>query len=162
MSQSFTISQRSLKLNGLFAGIACAMSLTLAAGPALAQTATLERVEVGGKVIEAQARNDVRTACADIDGQLEGALNGIWAREGRNGEVAVQFVMQNGAIDAVTATGISQVVARSVRQAVSRLDCGPQLTADAQTYRFSVDFVGPNARAASPQTAGRKPGAVRI
>lgn len=146
MSNRYSIAQRTPALNGLFAGMACAITLTLAAGPALAAPDDLERVEIRGRVIEAPARYDVSAACTDIEAQLQSALDRVWANEGRYGEVKVQFVMENGEVEAVTAKGISNKISREVRRAVSRLHCGPRTVADAQIYRFSVDFIDPNRR----------------
>ena len=162
MSSKYSLSQRSPLLNGLFAGLACAITLTLTAGPALAQAADLERVEVSGHVVEAPARLDVHAACDDLEGQLQGALERTWALESRYGEVKVKFVMENGEIGAVQADGISRSIAREVRNAVNRLHCGPQTVASAQIYRFSVDFVDPRLPAGDMQTAGAKRSGVRV
>lgn len=160
MSTRYSLSRRSPALNGLFAGLACAITLALTAGPAFAEPADLERVEVSGRVIEAPARYDVHSACADLDGQLQSALGRIWEDEARYGEVKVQFVMENGEVAAVQAKGISQKIARSVRNAMNKLDCGPRTVAAAQIYRFSVDFIDPNR--SSTQMAGAKPAGVRV
>lgn len=148
-------------LNRLFAGLAGAAALTLAAGPALAQDADMDRVEVRGRVVHAPVRYDVHERCDDIDGQLQSALQRTWEREGRYGEVKVQFVMENGAVAGVQANGISHIVARDVRTAMYRLHCGPQATASAQIYRFDVAFIDPNAPH-DTTTANAKPGSVRI
>ncbi|KQY82871.1 hypothetical protein [Pelomonas sp. Root1444] len=162
MPNRYSIAQRTPVLNSLFAGMACAITLALAAGPAFAEPADLERVEVSGRVIEAPARYDVHAACADLDGQLQSALSRIWEDEGRYGEVKVQFVVENGEVNAVNAKGISHKIARSVRNAVNRLDCGAGTsTAAAQIYRFSVDFVDPN-RPGATQMAGAAPNRVRV
>lgn len=160
MSNHYSIARRSPALNGLLAGLACAISLTLTAGPAFAEPADLERVEVSGRVIEAPARYDVHAACSDLDGQLQSALGRIWQDEARYGEVKVQFVMENGEVAAVQANGISQKIARGVRHAVNKLDCGPRTVAAAQIYRFSVDFIDP--RLSDAQMAGAKPAGVRV
>ena len=144
MSVRYSIAQRTPSLNGLFASLACAITLTLTVGPALAQPADLERVEVKGHVIEAPARHDVLAACPDLATRLPGALDRAWHVHGRYGEVKVQFVMDNGAPEAVQAKGVSNLVAREVRNAVSRLDCGPQAVAGPQVYRFIVAFVDPD------------------
>lgn len=162
MSFAYSLAQRTPLHNGLFAGLACAIALTLAAGPALAQAEGLERVEVRGRVIEAPARHDVHQACDDLEGQLQSALERTWAVEGRYGEVKVQLVMENGEVGAVQAKGISNRIAHDVRTAVNRLHCGPQATASAQIYRFSVDFVDPQAPAGDMQTAGSKRTGVRV
>lgn len=153
MSSRYSIAQRTPVLNGLFAAIACAATLALTAGPAMAAPDDLERVEVRGRVIEAPARYDVHAACEGLEGQLQSALERTWAIEGRYGEVKVQFVMENREVGAVQANGISRSIARDVRQAVNRLHCGPQNTASAQIYRFSVDFIDPRAPAMDTLTA---------
>lgn len=125
----------------LFAGLA---ALTLAAVPAFAQATELERVEINGRVVEATPRYDVHAACAGLDEQLGKALYRTWLDEARYGEVKVQFIVQNGRVDAADANGISAAVARKVRSAMHRVDCSQQ-AAGVQVYRFSVDFVNPNA-----------------
>jgi len=129
-------------LNRLFA---CAAAMTLAAGPALAQSSEMDRVEIRGRVVDAPVHYNVHETCDDIDGQLQSMLQKTWEREGRYGEVKVQFVMEHGDVNAVQANGISHIVARDVKNAVHRLHCGPQATASAQIYRFDVAFVDPNA-----------------
>jgi len=148
-------------LNRLFAGLAGAIALTLTAGPALAQTTDMGRVEIRGRVVDAPVRYDVHASCDDIDSQLQSALQDTWAREGRYGDVSVQFVMEHGEVGAVQANGVSHIVARDVRHAVNRLHCGPQATASAQIYRFDVAFVDPNAPR-DAMSANAKPGTVRI
>lgn len=161
MSIRYSIAQRTPAQNSLFAALAYAITLTLTAVPAFAGPADdLERVEVLGRVIEAPARYDVHTACDDLDGQLQSALERTWALEGRYGEVKVQFVMENGEVSHAQADGISRGIARSVRNAVNRLHCGPTKTAAAQIYRFSVDFIDP--RRSDAQMAGAKPAGVRV
>ncbi|MFG6486847.1 hypothetical protein ACG04R_09200 [Roseateles sp. BYS78W] len=123
----------------LFASLAV---LAFTAGPAMADE--LERVEVHGRVVEATPRYDVHAACNTIADQLQGALARTWATEGRYGEVKVQLVLENGHVDAVDAKGVSYSVARSVRHAVNRLNCA-QASAGTQLYRFSVDFIDPDA-----------------
>ena len=152
----YSIAQRTPFINSMFAGLACAITLTLAAGPALADEPNgLSRVEVSGRVVEAPVRYDVHASCQDIEGQLQSALETTWLREQREGKVKVQFVMENGEVSNVGARGFSTSAARDVRKAVSRLSCGPQQTASAQLYRFSVDFVDPaSTRAADTQMAG--------
>lgn len=161
MSTRYSLAQRTPVMNSVFAGLACAITLTLAAGPALAES-DMERVEVSGRVIEAPARYDVHTACDDLEGQLQSALERTWALEGRYGEVKVQFVMENGQLGGVQANGISSSIARDVRSAVYRLHCGPQATASAQIYRFSIDFVDPRNAASDTQTAGTQRKGVRV
>lgn len=162
MSIRYSIAQRTPSLNSLFAGLACAISLIVTAGPALAQTAEMGRVEVSGRVVEAPIRYDVRANCKDIEGQLQTALELIWLREGRFGEVEVQFAIQNGEVTGAEAQGISNLVARQVRSAVNRLDCGPQSTSGTQIYGFSVDFIDPNAPNGNAQYAKGKPNGTRI
>ena len=161
MSTRYSIAQRTPLTNSLFAGLACAIALTLAAGPALAQSTDMGRVEVRGRVVEAPIRYDVHASCNDIEAQLQGALDSTWVHEGRYGEVKVQFVMENGMVGAVQANGISNLIGRNVRNAVSRLQCGPQTMAGAQIYSFSVDFIDPNARPSDTRTANANRG-VRI
>jgi len=132
-------------LNRLLAGVAGAIALTLAAGPALAQATNMGRVEIRGKVLQAPVRYDVHANCHDLDDQLQSALQRTWEREGLYGHVNVQFVMENGNVSAVQANGISHRVARDVKTAVNRLYCGPQATASARIYRFDVAFVDPDA-----------------
>jgi len=141
MSITSSIARPARRISALFAGIACA----LAAAPALAQSDELERVEVRGRVVEATARYDVSAACDDIEDRLQSMLARTWAEQGRYGEVKVQMVLENGEIRAVNATGISRAIARQVRSAVHRLDCARQTTAGVAVYRFSVDFIDPNA-----------------
>jgi hypothetical protein len=131
-----------ISTRSLFAGLA---AMTLAAGPALAQSEGMERVEVRGRVVEATPRYDVKTACASIEEQLQSMLARTWYEEGRYGEVKVQLVMENGQIGSVQAKGVSNTVSRKVGIAVHRLQCETQAAAGAQIYRFSVDFVSPDA-----------------
>ncbi|MFG6461687.1 hypothetical protein ACG04Q_08905 [Roseateles sp. DXS20W] len=128
--------------------LAGAALLTLAAGPALAQNSGIERVEVrGGRVLETVPRHDVHSACSTIEEELQTALARTWADEGRYGKVKVQFVLENGRVSAVQARGVSNAVSRQVRAAMHKVDCTSRATADAQVYRFSVDFVDPQASA---------------
>ncbi|MFT7771995.1 hypothetical protein [Roseateles sp.] len=142
----YSLAQRTPLLNGLFAGLACALALTLTAGPALADTAGLERVEISGHVIEAPARYDVHASCNAIEKQLQEALQTTWERERRTGRVRVQLVMDGGDITAVKTDGMSNSVQRSVRNAINGLDCGQQASTGPQIYRFSVDFIDPDDR----------------
>lgn len=142
----YSIAQRSPLLNGLFAGLACALTLTLTAGPALAEPADLARVEVSGHVIQAPARYDVHANCQALEEQLQDALQTTWERERGRGQVKVQFVVDGGEVTDVQTKGLSHTIQRAVRQAVSRLDCGAQASAGAQVYRFSVDFIDPDNR----------------
>ncbi|RYE81622.1 MAG: hypothetical protein EOO80_00535 [Oxalobacteraceae bacterium] len=135
----------------LFAGLA---ALTFAAAPAFAQAEELERVEVHGRMVDATPRTDVHAACANLDEQVGVALYRAWREEARYGEVNVQLVVQNGEVGAAEAKGISTSVARKVRSAMHRLDCS-QKTAGTQVYRFTVDFINPNAPASrETRTAG--------
>lgn len=142
----------------LSASLVALTAMTIAAVPAFAQAEELERVEVNGRVIEATPRTDVHAACADLDEQLGKALYRTWLEEASYGEVKVQFVVENGRVGAADAKGISAAVARKVRAAMRRVDCSQQ-TAGAQVYRFSVDFINPNARTGSDT---RTAGAMRI
>lgn len=156
MPTAYSIAQRTPALNGLFAGLACAVALALTAGPALAQAADLERVEISGKVFEAPTRFDVVESCEGIEQQLQAALEPAWLRNKMVADrVQVQFVMDGGAITAVKAHGMTYPMARAVRQAVSRLQCGHRQTT-AAIYRFRVDFIDPYsepARRSDAQTA---------
>ncbi len=143
MSIAYSIAQRTPSLNSVFAGLACALALALTAGPALAETTGMERVEIHGKVVEAPVRYDVHANCHNLEGQLMGALEKTWLQVNRYGDVNVQLVVENGRVSAARARGISPVVAREVRRAVDRLDCSVQQTAEAQVYRFNVEFVDP-------------------
>lgn len=136
--------------------LAASALLTLAAGPALAQTGSLERVEVrGGRVLEVVPRHDVHAACNTIEEELQTALARTWADEGRYGEVKVQFVLENGRVSTVQARGVSSTIARQVRAAMHKVDCTSSTTADAQVYRFTVDFVDPQASADARMAARR-------
>lgn len=162
MSIRYSIAQRTPSLNSLFAGLACAITLTLTAGPALAQTEEMGRVEVSGRVVEAPIRYDVHANCKDIEAQLQGALDQTLLREGRYGEVKVQLALENGEVSGVQARGISNKVAGQVRTAVNRLDCGPQASSGTQIYAFSVDFIDPETRANGSQYAKAKRTGTRI
>jgi len=145
MSTRYSLAQRTPMLNSLFAGLACAVTLTLTAGPAFAGSSELERVNVQGRMVEAPVRYDVTAACTGIERQLQTALEETWQKSQREGVVAVQFVMQDDAIQSVSATGLSNGVERSVRKAVRALQCGAQATTTAQVYRFQVQFTEPDA-----------------
>lgn len=147
MSTRYSIAQRTPSQNSLFAALACAVTLTLTAGPALAQEPALARVEISGRVVEAPTRYDVLANCPDIEAQLGAYLHTTWMRERRTGEVKVDLLMEDGEVAGAKARGISHVVARAVRNAVQRLDCGPQTVAGTQIYRFSVDFIDPDSEA---------------
>lgn len=143
MSIRYSLAQRTPTQNGLFAALACAITLALTAGPALAEQPVLERVEISGRVIEAAPRLDVRATCRGIDEQLAQALQTTWVRERQAGDVRVNMLMDGDAISGVQARGISPSVARAVRNAVQGLDCGPQAATGAQLYRFTVAFIDP-------------------
>ena len=127
--------------------LASLAALTLSAGPAMAQTEGMERVEIRGRVVDATPRYDVKVACSRIEEQLPRMLARTWYEEGRYGEVKVQLVLENGQIGGVKAKGISNTVSRKVTNAVYRLDCATQAAAGPQVYRFSVDFIDPDAPA---------------
>lgn len=146
MSTRYSIAQRTPLHNTLFAGAALALTLALTAGPALAATGELERVEVRGNVVEAPVRYDVTANCPGIENQLQEALQKTWRQERLEGRVTVQFVMQGDDIESVRARGMINPMNHAVRKAVSRLECGPQTSAAARVYRFHVDFVDPDAR----------------
>jgi hypothetical protein len=160
MSNRYSLAQRTPMLNSLFAGLACAVTLTLTAGPAFAASSELERVNVQGRMVEAPVRYDVTSACTGIERQLQGALTTTWQHTDRRGLVAVQFVMNGDSIDSVSATGLSNGVERSVRKAVRALECGAQTTASAQVYRFQIQFTDDD-DVGSTATAGAQP-AVRV
>ena len=81
MSSRYSIAQRTPLLNTLFAGIACAATLALTAGPAMAAPGDLDRVEISGRVVEAPLRYDVRASCQSAEAQLQANLGKTWARE---------------------------------------------------------------------------------
>lgn len=136
--------------------LAATALLTLAAAPAMAQTGAMERVEVrGGRVLETVPRHDVHSACSAIEEELQTALARTWVDEGRYGEVKVQFVLENGRVSTVQARGVSNAVSRQVRAAMHKVDCTSRATADAQVYRFTVDFVDPQASADTRMAARR-------
>lgn len=138
----------------LFAAMA---ALTFAAGPTFAQD--MERVEIRGRVVEATPRYDVKASCARVEEQLQSLLARTWEEEGRYGEVKVQMLLENGRVGVVQAKGISNAVSRKVGKAVHRLDCNQQAAAGPQIYRFSVDFINPDAPArdtGDTRTAGAR------
>ncbi len=139
----------------LFAACAAVATLTLAATPAAAESNTLERIEIRGRIVEATPRYDVHAACKGMQEQLATALARTWFDQGRYGEVKVQMVLENGRVEAAEANGISSAVSRKVRAAVHRLDCAHQ-AAGTQVYRFSVDFIDPNATRSETRTAGTR------
>lgn len=142
MSTRYSLAQRTPLHNSLAAGIACAVTLALFAGSAMAAPGDLERVEVRGHLVEMPVRYDVIASCDRIETQLQDALQTTWLRERRAGKVEVQFVMQGGEIDAVKARGMSNAMQRAVRKAVNGLQCGPQQAATG-IYRFQIDFADP-------------------
>lgn len=127
--------------------LACAAALVLAAGAASAQTADMGRVEIRGRVIEAPLRYDVHAQCAGLEDQLDRPLQVAWFKAQRYGSVQVQFLMEDGEVKAAGTKGLTVETQAAVRQAVRRLNCGPQTLAGAQLYRFRIDFVDPDARA---------------
>lgn len=139
-------------LRRLATGLTGAATLMMAAGAAQANVPTLERVAVNGRIVEAPTRFDMRASCHALDAQLQEALQLTWERERPNGAVDVRVVMDGSEIADVHTAGLTQPVRRAVRQAVSRLECGPQAQAGAQVYRFSVDFGAPGAT--GPRLAG--------
>ena len=153
MSIRYSIAQRTPALNVLFAGAACAITLALAAGPAMADTTAMERVNVRGRVVEAPVRYDVHASCAGIDDQIREDLSLVAARTRATGEVHVQFVVEGGRVEGVQARGHDGVLNRNVRDAVRRLSCSSQSMAGAQIYRFTVAFVD-GGRWDAQQTAG--------
>lgn len=159
MSSRYSLSQRTSTQNSLFAALACAITLTLTAGPAMAQGNKLERVEVSGRLVEAPVRRDIVAQCRDIGAQLNQTLQTSLRRHHAEGSVQVRLLMEEGQITDVKARGMSAPVARAVRNAVQELNCGPQVLADAQIYRFSVDFVDPDTRRddSSSRTASAQP-----
>jgi hypothetical protein len=156
MSRPYSIAPRSAALNGLFASLACAMALTLTAGPALAQPVGMERVEVHGRVVDAPLRYDVRANCDAIETQLQDELQTTWEHEQRVGQVQVQFVMDGSEVTAVKAQGISSAHERAVRHAVNALTCGQHASAGPQVYRFTVAFVDPATSSTQMAAVGRR------
>jgi len=142
MSTAYSIAQRTPMLNSLFAGLACAVALTLTAGPALAQPGDFDRVEISGRVVEAPVRYDVRASCASAETQLQDDLQTTWIRERSYGTVNVQFVIDSGEVTAVRARGVSAPVARAVRHAVSKMAC-TSAGAGTYIYKMQVAFIDP-------------------
>ena len=132
-------------INFTRSAFAALATLTLAAAPAFAQSNDMERVEIRGRVVEATPRYDVHAACENMQEQLRTALARTWFEESRYGEVKVQLVLENGRVGSVKTQGVSNTVARKVRAAVHHLKCARQTTAGAEIYRFSVDFIDPDA-----------------
>lgn len=127
--------------------------------PAFADPDALERVEVRGRLVEAPVRYDVHAACEDFDNRFLAAIARHWVDDGQYGEVKVQFVLADGAVQAVRANGISLGTSQSVRRAMQRVTCTAQpVTAAAKVYRFSVDFLPESQRGASdaPAVAARR------
>jgi hypothetical protein len=110
-------------------------------------------------MVEAPVRYDVSKACPNLGRQLQEALQTTWARERQADQVRVQMVMNDGAIDTVSARAFSANVGRSVRKAVAALDCGPQTNLGTQVYQFRVDFIDPFAQPydSPTQTAATEP-----
>lgn len=151
MPTLYSIAQRTTTHNGLFAGLACALALTLTAGPALAQT-RLDRVEVNGNVFEGTPRHDVRASCANVDTRLEDELISTWFRDRTPGTLDVVFVVKDAKVQAARAHGGTVLANRDVRRAVSHLDCsgsGPGTS----IYRMQVAFVDPAVPAAPTASA---------
>lgn len=148
MSTRYSLGRRTPALNSLFAGLACAITLALTAGPAFAQSA-LDRVEINGRVFEAPTRYDVLESCNQADEQLQQTLLSTWFRERLYGTVDVQFVVTDGEVQAAMARGVSFNTALNVRRAVRQLQCtGAQ--PGTSIYRMQVVFVDANA----PTTPG--------
>lgn len=145
MSTRYTLAGRTPLLNGLFAGLACALTLAVTAGPAFADPQNLGRVEVQGRVFEAPLRYDVRAACRNIDDQLQLSLERLAHNEGLYGQMQVQMVLNDQGVEAVQARGLSPKMSVGVRQAVRQLQCGPQVASGPQIYRFNIAFVDPYA-----------------
>ncbi|PTT75637.1 hypothetical protein DBR42_28490 [Pelomonas sp. HMWF004] len=159
-SKPFSVAGRTPLQTSLLAGMACALSLALTAGPAMAETTPgMARVEVQGRMVEAPVRYDVHAACAGLAKQLQNALQTTWVRERRAEQIHVQLVMNDGAIGTVSTRSFSPSISRSVRKAVAALDCGTQAATGTQVYRFRVDFIDPFADTydRAPQTAGAEP-----
>lgn len=142
MSTAYSIAKRTFTLNGLFATLACLVALTLTAGPALAQTGGLDRVEVSGRVVEAPTRYDVRASCPRAATQLQDDLEKTWVHERSYGSVNVRFVVNGGEVAGVSARGVSMPVARAVRQAVGKMACA-NAGSGTYIYRMQVVFVDP-------------------
>ncbi len=148
MSRStFSIGQRSLTHNGLFALAAAAISLTLTAAPAFAQGPTegLDRVEVSGRVVEAPARFDVASSCDLTAASVQNELHRTWWRAHQYGDVNVQFVVADGEVIGVRTRGMSMAAKQGVRKALSHMAC-PNAGAGTHIYRMQVAFVDPDAR----------------
>ncbi len=140
----FSLSPRSLVLNGTFAAAACAIALTLTAGPALAETTGLARVEVAGKTSTDAPRHDVRATCAGIDEQLQQSLQGVWQAQGKAGEMEVSFVLKGSDITGVSTHGMSRSHRAAVQHVVLGLHCSDtQANQQAQRFSFQVAFSDP-------------------
>ncbi|NCT83608.1 MAG: hypothetical protein GXC94_10715 [Comamonadaceae bacterium] len=63
MSIRYSIAQRTPLQNGLFAGIACAVALTLTVGPALARPIDRQPAQLGGQVAKAQTLHQPLGPC---------------------------------------------------------------------------------------------------
>jgi hypothetical protein len=144
MSTRYSIASRTPLLNSLFAGIACAATLALTAGPALAAPGDFDRVEINGRVVEAPTRYDIRASCQGVETQLQNDLAKTWLRERSYGTVNVKFVIDSGEITAVRARGVSMPVARAVRNAVGKMQC-TNAGSGTFIYNMQVVFVDPEA-----------------
>jgi hypothetical protein len=161
MPKSFSIGRRTTTLNGLFAVLASALALTLTTGPALAQSAGLDRVEVRGRVYEAPTRYDVIRSCTNVQSNLERELRATWFRERSYGHVDVSFVVTDGHVEAVSGRGISFKVDNDVRRAIKHLEC-PGAHAGTSIYRLRVAFVDPFAPTSTAVASADAPYAVAI
>lgn len=144
MSTRYSIAQRTSLLNSLFAGIACATTLALTAGPAMAAPGDFDRVEISGRTFEAPTRYDVSASCQNAATQLQADLEKTWVRERSYGTVNVQFVTDGGEVTAVRARGVSMPVARAVRNAVGKMQC-TKAGSGTFIYKLQVVFVDPYA-----------------
>jgi hypothetical protein len=153
-TRRFSLAPHSALLNGLFATAACAIALTVTAGPALAQSQGLARVEVAGKPDSAPVRTDVRASCFGIDGELQRSLSTAWWRERLPGEVKVSFTLNGDKIEAVRARSVTRSYELATRRAVRELRCSdPQGSASRQDYSFRVVFIDPYSPDANRSTA---------
>ncbi|MBV8033881.1 hypothetical protein [Roseateles sp.] len=144
MHTPFHRARRTPALHRPFAGLACAAALALGAGPALAQSAGVDRVEISGHVVEAPPRYDVHASCTQIEPKLQEELLRTWWRERDYGVVDVRFVVTDGKVTAVnTRSGLSFRAMRDVRNAVGHLEC-PGAQAGTSLYRMHVVFADPD------------------
>lgn len=127
-----------------FADLSCAAALALGAACAPAQSAELGRVEVDGHVVEAAARYDVLSSCAQAESLLQQELTSTWWRERDYGTIDVRFVVTGGKVTAVnTRSGLSFRAMRDVRRAVGRLECSDGQDGT-HLYRMSIVFAAPD------------------